>query len=142
MFVVYKTTNKIDNKIYIGFHETNQLEFDGYLGSGLYLNRAIDKYGIENFYRETLFISENKKESFIKEKEYIRFYNSQNPNIGYNICAGGQGGFILENAPIERILSNSTNCSKAQRLRFKEKPESHGMLGKTHTDEIKINFQN
>lgn len=46
MYTIYKTTNKIDGKIYIGKHETQDLK-DGYLGSGTHLKRAIKKYGEE-----------------------------------------------------------------------------------------------
>ena len=66
-YIVYLTTNKINNKIYIGVHETNTSEFDGYIGCGAYidkpssynkgkthLHQAILKYGTSAFYRQTL----------------------------------------------------------------------------------------
>jgi len=49
---IYKTTNLINNKIYVGKHKTSAN--DGYLGSGLILGYAVDKYGKENFKREIL----------------------------------------------------------------------------------------
>jgi hypothetical protein len=69
-FTIYKTTNNIDNKIYIGKHKTANLN-DSYLGSGQRLKRAIKKYGKENFSKETLFIFDNEFDMNMKEKEII-----------------------------------------------------------------------
>jgi len=55
LYYIYLTTNLINNKKYIGKH-FGELE-DGYLGSGLLLQRAIEKYGKENFSKQILYIS-------------------------------------------------------------------------------------
>ena len=49
-FILYKTTNLINGKSYIGIHKTNNLN-DGYLGSGFAITEAIEKYGKDNFKR-------------------------------------------------------------------------------------------
>ena len=58
--IIYKTTNLINGKIYVGMHSTDNLN-DGYLGSGWILKQAIKKYGKENFKREVLLVLSNRK---------------------------------------------------------------------------------
>lgn len=57
------------------------------------IERAIFKYGFENFQQEILHIQEdyNRDELNSKEKYFIKLYNTQNPLIGYNISEGGEG---------------------------------------------------
>ena len=71
-YIVYLTLNKINNKFYIGVHQTTDLAFDGYLGCGIYANKpktykkcetpikaAVSKYGPKNFHRITLRVFDN-----------------------------------------------------------------------------------
>jgi hypothetical protein len=47
-YYFYKITNKINGKYYYGVHSTNNIE-DGYMGSGVVITKAYEKYGIGNF---------------------------------------------------------------------------------------------
>lgn len=89
-YTIYKTTNKINGKFYIGKHQTQKLN-DNYLGSGKALEIAIKKYGRENFEKRIIFVFEdeklmNEKERQIVTKDFILDKNN------YNCGVGGEGG--------------------------------------------------
>jgi len=88
-YIIYKTTNLITNKIYVGQHCSSA--DDGYLGSGIILKRSVDKYGKENFIREILDYCTS---GDVNEKEivWIAELSATDKSIGYNINPGG-GGF-------------------------------------------------
>jgi hypothetical protein len=86
---VYETINLINGKKYIGKHSTKNKN-DGYLGSGIYLNRAINKYGKENFKRVILKEFDTEKEAFDYESELVGMDIVNNSNY-YNIIKGGIG---------------------------------------------------
>lgn len=87
---IYKTTNKINNKIYIGQHKTNKDSIDEkYYGSGKLLLEAIEKYGKENFEVEILEWCETEEELNNKEIYWIKTLKSTTKNNNYNISDGG-----------------------------------------------------
>jgi len=87
-YIIYKTTNLVNNKIYIGQHNTSA--DDGYLGSGSILGKSIKKYNRENFKREIL---ECCTSFDVNEKEiyWIKELSATDRKIGYNITLGGDG---------------------------------------------------
>ena len=89
---IYKTTNLINGKIYIGCSTRSVEESKSYLGSGTYIRAALAKYGSENFTKEILYTCDNKEDLSIAEKRFISEYNSTNCRIGYNALEGGYGG--------------------------------------------------
>lgn len=95
-YFIYQTTNLINNKKYIGQHQTENIN-DGYLGSGVLLQKAIKKYGKENFSREILCFANNKDELDSLEIAYIAAANAKESNQYYNLNDGGMGqrGFIM-----------------------------------------------
>ena len=148
MTYIYKTTNLINNKIYIGQRVYRKKDDNLYFGSGINLNKSIKKYGRENFVKEIIEICTCKQELNEKEKYWIKFYDSTNRNIGYNISEGGDGGNLgeLVNKKISSKLkgikkpkSFGEKISKA--LKGKPKSKAHvekvkqSLIGKKHTKE-------
>jgi group I intron endonuclease len=88
MGYIYITTNIVNKKQYIGYHDG--LETDTYLGSGTAIKNALKKYGKENFVKEII-QSCTLNESTELETKYITEYNTIRPN-GYNISP--TGGFM------------------------------------------------
>lgn len=88
---VYKITNLINQKIYIGAHSTTDIN-DDYMGSGNAILNAIKKHGLENFRKEIIFVYDTSEEMYSKEKEIVteEFCNRDD---NYNIRIGGIGGF-------------------------------------------------
>lgn len=88
---VYITTNLLNGKKYIGQHKA--ITFDNkYIGSGIYLSKAIAKYGRTNFICEILESCDTKDELDEKEIYWIGKFNAVESENFYNISIGGTGG--------------------------------------------------
>lgn len=129
MAYIYKITNKINGKCYIG--ETKQYDYrkrwrkhKDYGGCPI-LDSAFKKYGLKNFTFEILIIcfDENR---FSIEKEYIKRYNSVSPN-GYNIKEGSDTGMSHTDKSKEKISESLKKYYKTEDSKSKAKVnvESH-----------------
>lgn len=93
---VYIITNKINHKFYIGKHSTDDLD-DGYMGSGTAINKAIQKYGIENFSKRILCFCDSAEDAY-KVEEFLVTNNLIKREDCYNMKTGGDGGIFSEAA--------------------------------------------
>ena len=87
MGIIYLTRCLVNGKLYVGLHTKGDKD---YLGSGMFLLRAIKKYGKENFARTDLDTFLTLEEGQVKERRWIAALNSKSPH-GYNLTDGGEG---------------------------------------------------
>ena len=159
-YLIYKTTNTINGKFYIGKHKTKRLD-DGYMGSGKILKHAISKYGIENFHKEILHVCKDETHMNLLEKILV----VPDIEINYNLCPGGRGGFGYINEYLEDqsfrskagssmwskhrkklLLSSAKGGRSVQKTHretiLKNLEKGQRLRGQTHTDEWKLNHSN
>lgn len=132
--IVYKTTNLKNGKFYIGQDTKNNPE---YLGSGKLIQKAIQKYGKENFIKEILVEVSTQKELNEMEIYWIDKLNSTDKNIGYNIMPGGEGiskGMKLPIEWIENIRRGHTGMKYSEEHK---KKISEGQKGRIQTAETR-----
>lgn len=164
MIGIYRIHNLIDDKSYIGQSVDIEARLEchragglGFMKSNIHLQRAIQKYGLENF--EFIVLEECKREE-LNEKEmyYIELYDSF--NSGYNMTLGGKGVLGLKKPHSEETkkkLSESWDYDKHITPEFRRKlseswsyekhvtPEriakqSEALKGKKFTEEHRANL--
>jgi hypothetical protein len=108
---IYKITNKQNSKIYVGKCQKKNSE---YFGSGILIQRAVKKYGYENFIKEYICKCNSKIQLNKKERYWIRHLDSISPK-GYNIALGGDGGDLITNHPDKVLISQKISKSLKNR---------------------------
>jgi group I intron endonuclease len=118
IFVIYKITNKINGKCYIGFSSNITHRLKSHIkaakeGKGFTFHKALRNYGIENFTWEIVEQSENGFQ-LLSEREpfYIKFYHSHISENGYNVTYGGENERFSKY--LNKIYENQNNnpCPK------------------------------
>jgi len=147
MMIIYKTTNVINGKFYVGKDIKNDPK---YLGSGLLLIKAIKKYGKENFNKEILEVCESIETLNSREKYWISELNAI--QLGYNIARGGSGGDTITNNPnkdkIRKTLSKNCIWKSNKREEYIKKykhlfsDKGNPMYGKKHSNSTKEKIGN
>lgn len=150
-YAVYRITNNINGKIYVGVHKTTDLN-DGYMGSGELIKKAIKKYGVNNFSKTYLAIFDNIQdmldmETLVVNEEFVARLDT------YNLKIGGVGGdtssFISYDSSeykqnvsngVKRAYAENDNLQTARRevLADTVKQNNGGLFkGKHHSEESK-----
>lgn len=160
-YLIYKITNRLDNKFYVGKHKTENKD-DDYFGSGILIERAITKHGKENFVKEILFElptedAMNQKEADIVDEDFVARDDT------YNLMVGGAGGWSFVNnnglTNVNKTREHFSRAGKARAKHFWERYENDpefqaamreksrltalrhsfhlSFLGKTHTTETR-----
>jgi group I intron endonuclease len=125
---IYKTTNLVNNKVYIG-RKNGEFNPD-YFGSGKLIKRALLKYGTDNFKVEFLASASSNDELNSLEIEYISKYRSLFPTGEmYNIADGGSFGLSWW---------TGKHRSKDEKRRISEKLKGRKQYSMTKAIRVKI----
>ena len=158
-YYVYEITNLVNGKKYIGKRSCKcPIEDDKYMGSGIAITNAIQKYGIGNFKKDILRICETEDEAYLWEERYIALVSAWNNSNYYNLKAGGKGGTThMSDATREKLKAPKSDehkrkigeahkgkyVSEVTRNKFRVlfsgeryKGENNPFYGKTHSDEV------
>ena len=133
-YTIYKTTNQLNGKFYIGKHITDD-PYDDYLGSNNHLKSAIKKYGQENFIKTILEIYDNEKNMDLAEKILVII----DKDVSYNLNNGGHGGWTY-------VLRNGLHLHgkrKGQKspwvIEFNKRTKTGIKLKPEHVEKIRLN---
>ena len=111
---IYLTENLVDGKKYIGQKKWDK-KANKYLGSGIYLTKAIKKYGRDNFKRIIIEECKTKEELDNREIYWIDFYDAVAREDFYNIAKGGDGGDVISGYTEEQRKDLSDKLSKMRK---------------------------
>jgi len=154
-YCVYKHTNKINNKVYIGMTKNikerwrnNGIAYKPYNYNTRPFWNAINKYGWDNFTHEILIDGLTFEDACKKEIYFISRFHSRERDKGYNVAIGGNGGHIYKIHPRGMLGKHQTEHQKENQHEFMQNPENwpmhkitwgidyphpKGMLGKKQT---------
>ena len=147
---VYAIQNTENGKLYIGKHSKDNLAsyltknltcaLSGVVGKCKLYN-AIRKYGRQSFTIRSIFSIDDANQLNLAERVFIKFFGSQNDELGYNITAGGDGTKDLrhseETKEILRIKSTGVIRTDESRKRLSESLKLAYKEGRRSTEQIK-----
>ena len=153
--LIYKTTNLLSGKYYIGMHSTNNLD-DGYMGSGRRLRYSINKHGKDNHKVEILEYCNSREELKNREIDIVTLNEIAKIDC-MNLKVGGEGGFISDEqqrhrsqcggrAHVEKLKSDDVYKERHNKTFTKNrlnwinsgKHNFKTFEGKTHSSQTKV----
>lgn len=127
---VYKWTNLLNNKWYIGSHKGKTT--DGYTASGVLIRQSFEKHGMDNFVREILYEGPD----FVKEEARILTeLNAAKDNKSYNMI-----NTASDNFDGYRVSGDDHHMKRpeiAKKVSDAKKGRPNGHTGMKHTEEAK-----
>ena len=138
MYYIYRITNKINGKTYIGQHKYKKFD-DSYMGSGIHLRRAQKKYGIENFEKEILYSRIQYKETADDMEKFTIAKERALGKAEYNIADGGQGGALNKGRKLSEEWKKHISEGGKGKKRSEETKKKLSEAGKNrhHSEETK-----
>ena|ERR1035437_5672421 len=151
-FHIYTIHNILNNKIYVG--KTNNIKkrwarhvSNAFSKNNLvkkHIHYAISKYGLDNFVFSIIQSFNNEIDCLLAEIYWIKYFNSMNRDLGYNLTEGGGGssGFKLSQETKDKISkaklgTKATEFTK-KIMSDKRKGHKNNFYGKKHTQKTKI----
>ena len=146
---IYKGTNLINNKIYIGQHKSDGFD-PKYYGSGKLWKRAYNKYGLNNIKIELIEECNSREELNTREAFWIKTYNSQDKLIGYNIlgndmsphAANGKNNGMYGKKHSEETRKKLSEAAKHRPPRTLEERKKQGRPGIPKSEEHRKKISN
>lgn len=132
-YLIYKITNLINGKYYIGRHSTKNYN-DLYMGSGIGIKNAINKYGIENFKKEIIVETDSAKKLWKLEKKIVN-KDVVKDKMSYNNAFGGKHYLDgLKKYDYKKFIKHQREAGKkggpaAYKLKTKEQQRQWHVLG-------------
>lgn len=137
-YFVYKITNQVNGKIYIGKTNNIRVRWNKHKRTAIvktqgqfsYLHKAMNKYGAENFSIETLGEYDTEAEALNQESYYINLLHANERTIGYNLTLGGDGSLGYKHT--EETIKLLCEIRKGTQTGV-----DNNFYGKKHTEETK-----